>query len=115
MKNCPPSGAVEYWSDWMMLAPQPAGQPATAATMPCRSGHVISSRAIRTRQSRSGESGKVLRAAQRRERVPVHLALDRAERRAALGGERTDALERRVQHVLGVGGLVDEPRGGRVR
>src|SRR5262245_11595307 len=44
MKNSPPSGSVECWSELMMLAPDEARNPATAATMPWRSGQVMSSR-----------------------------------------------------------------------
>src|SRR4051794_27540835 len=44
MKNSPPSGSVECWSELMMLAPDAERKPATAATMPCRSGHLMSSR-----------------------------------------------------------------------
>ena len=34
MKNSPPSGSVECWSELMMLAPEAARKPATAATIP---------------------------------------------------------------------------------
>src|SRR3954454_1502989 len=44
MKNSPPSGSVECWSELMMFAPEAARNPATAATIPCRSGQLISSR-----------------------------------------------------------------------
>src|SRR3954451_4302254 len=44
MKNSPPSGSVECWSELMMFAPEAARKPATAATIPCRSGQLISSR-----------------------------------------------------------------------
>src|SRR3954447_21103534 len=44
MKNSPPSGSVECWSELMMFAPEAARKPATAATMPWRSGQVISRR-----------------------------------------------------------------------
>src|SRR4051794_18362653 len=46
MKNSPPSGSVECWSELMMLAPEAARKPATAATMPWRSGQVMSSLAF---------------------------------------------------------------------
>ena len=45
MKNAPPSGSVECWSEETMFAPRAARNPETAATMPWRSGHEISSRA----------------------------------------------------------------------
>src|SRR3954468_18345644 len=44
MKNSPPSGSVECWSELMMFAPEAARKPATAATIPWRSGQLISSR-----------------------------------------------------------------------
>src|SRR3954465_6358027 len=44
MKNSPPPGSVECWSEVMMFAPESARKPATAATIPWRSGHVISRR-----------------------------------------------------------------------
>src|SRR3954447_25592303 len=44
MKNSPPSGSVECWSEVMMLAPDAARKPATAATMPWRSGQVMNRR-----------------------------------------------------------------------
>ena len=45
MKNAPPSGSVEYWSEVTMLASRAARKPETAATMPWRSGQEMSSRA----------------------------------------------------------------------
>src|SRR4051812_1411993 len=51
MKNSPPSGSVECWSDEMMFAPEAARKPATAATMPCRSGQVISRRPFTQRRA----------------------------------------------------------------
>ena len=45
MKNAPPSGSVEYWSEVTMLASRAARNPETAATMPWRSGQEMSSRA----------------------------------------------------------------------
>src|SRR3954447_16266709 len=44
MKNSPPSGSVECWSEVMMLAPEAARKPATAATMPWRAGQGMSRR-----------------------------------------------------------------------
>src|SRR3954452_21696076 len=52
MKNSPPSGSVECWSELMMFAPEAARNPATAATMPWRSWQVISRRPF-TRAGRS--------------------------------------------------------------
>ena len=49
MKKLPPSGSVEYWSALRMLAPVSERKPETAATIPCRSGHQIRSRAISLR------------------------------------------------------------------
>jgi hypothetical protein len=46
MKNVPPSGSVEYWSEATMLAPRSNRKPETAATIPWRSGQVISRRAV---------------------------------------------------------------------
>ena len=45
MKNAPPSGSVECWSEETMLASRAARKPETAATMPWRSAQEISSRA----------------------------------------------------------------------
>ena len=45
MKNAPPSGSVEYWSEVTMLASRAARNPETAATMPWRSAQEISRRA----------------------------------------------------------------------
>ena len=45
MKNAPPSGSVEYWSEETMFASRAARNPETAATMPWRSAQEISSRA----------------------------------------------------------------------
>jgi hypothetical protein len=45
MKNAPPSGSVECWSEETMLASRAARKPETAATMPWRSGQAISRRA----------------------------------------------------------------------
>src|SRR4051812_43973839 len=42
MKKRPPSGSVEYWSDWTMFAPLRASSDETAATIPGPSGHVTS-------------------------------------------------------------------------
>ncbi len=51
MKNSPPSGSVECWSEVMMFAPERARKPATAATMPWRSAQVMSRRPFtRTRR-----------------------------------------------------------------
>src|SRR3954449_11310313 len=44
MKNSPPSGSVECWSDVMMFAPESTRKPETAATIPWRSGQVMSRR-----------------------------------------------------------------------
>src|SRR3954454_6109459 len=49
MKNSPPSGSVECWSELMMFAPEAARKPATAATIPWRSGQVISRRPFSSR------------------------------------------------------------------
>src|SRR4051812_32367198 len=46
MKNAPPSGSVEYWSDWKMFAPWRSRKLGTAATMPGRSAQDSSRRAL---------------------------------------------------------------------
>ena len=78
MKNSPPSGSVECWSELMMFAPEAARKPATAATMPWRSWQVISrrpftqlggyfARARRTRRRRAGGARRA--GAARRDRA----------------------------------------------
>src|SRR4051812_4203461 len=46
MKNDPPSGSVVCWWELMMLAPASCRKCETAATMPGRSAHEISSRVV---------------------------------------------------------------------
>ena len=46
MKNVPPSGSVECWSELRMFASFSERNPETAATIPCRSGHETSRRAM---------------------------------------------------------------------
>ena len=55
-KNVPPSGSVEYWSDWWMLAPCACRKPDTAATIPGRSSHLTSRRPV----SKTGSTANLL-------------------------------------------------------
>src|SRR4051794_21809077 len=65
MKNSPPSGSVECWSEEMMFAPDAARKPATAATMPWRSWQVMSSRPVTTWRSLDPPPRPAHRALQR--------------------------------------------------
>src|SRR3954452_17254391 len=65
MKNSPPSGSVECWSEEMMFAPDAARKPATAATMPWRSWQVMRSRPVTTWRSLDPPPRPAHRALQR--------------------------------------------------
>ena len=81
MKNSPPSGSVECWSELMMFAPEAARKPATAATIPWRSGQVMSRRpfmrlrrllrpAPATRARRAGGARRAAGSRRRRAAAP---------------------------------------------
>src|SRR4051812_44537835 len=94
MKKAPPSGSVECWSDATTLAPRSNRKPATAATIPGRSGHAMSRRlssspAIALRSGRGAAPGAAPRSP-RRGRGPGE-RLERDQDEARLDDERHDA------------------------